>query len=221
MNNPDYIPQADEKFLKWATILIRNLGKSLERFGFPKKQYELLAKLLEVFTRKMERATSPGTRTSVAIRIKNRARQALKKAIRQAVKEYLAHNHLLSESDRVELGLPVYDKKPTPAPSISSHPMVSVDIHQSQRHTLKVRDSETRSKSKPAHAAGFEIWRKIGAPAPKTDSEWQLVELALHSPHTLDYHLEERGQWVYYRFRWVNTRGEKGTWSSDRSAIIS
>jgi hypothetical protein len=221
MGRPDYIPQADEKFLEWGTVLIRNLGTSLERFGFPEERYKVLVKLLDVFTRKMKRATSPGTRTSVAIHNKDEAREILKKEIRQAVKEYLAHNHRLSRPDRIELGLPVYDEKPSPAPAIHSYPMVSVDIHQTQRHTLKVHDSETKRMRRPTYASGFEIWRKVGGTAPVADSEWELVELALHSPHVLDYPMRERGQWVYYRFRWVNTRGEKGPWSADRTAIIS
>jgi hypothetical protein len=69
MNNPDYIPRADIKFLEWATVLIHNLGKSLERFGFPEERYAQLVQLLDEFTRKFELATAPATRTKSAVHL--------------------------------------------------------------------------------------------------------------------------------------------------------
>jgi hypothetical protein len=83
-----------------------------------------------------------------------------------------------------------------------------------------VRDTETKSAGKPAHVAGFEIWRKVGDPAPTTEADWQLVVQAPHSPHALNYNEEESGQRAYYRVRWVNTRGVPGPWSEIQNAII-
>jgi hypothetical protein len=221
MNNPDYIPQADMKFLEWATAMIHNLGKSLERFGFPEERYAQLVQLLDVFTRKLELATAPGTRTKPAVQGKNDARHALKKAIRQAVKEYLTYNHLVSGSDRDNLGLPVHKTSRTPAHAIMSRPELEVDFTRIQRHTLMVRDIGTRGAGKPAHAAGFEIWRKVGNPAPADDTDFQLVVQAPHSPCTLDYTAAESGQRAYYRVRWVNTRGVPGPWSNVKHAVIA
>jgi hypothetical protein len=209
------------KFLEWATAMIHNLGKSLERFGFPQERYAQLTLLLDAFTRKFELATVPDTRTKPAVQAKNDARHALKKAIRQAVKEYLTYNHLLTSGDRDNLGLPVYKTSRTPAHAIMSRPELEVDFKEIQRHTLTVRDSETKGAGRPAHAAGFEIWRKVGAPAPADDTDFQLVVQAPHSPCSLDYTAAESGQRAYYRVRWVNTRGVPGPWSDVKHAVIA
>jgi hypothetical protein len=71
---PDYIPQADIKFLEWATILIHNLGKSIERFDFPEELHAQLKQLLDNFTRKFDLAITPATRTATAVLAKNNAR---------------------------------------------------------------------------------------------------------------------------------------------------
>jgi hypothetical protein len=208
------------KFQEWATVFVRVLGQSLAVFGFPEERYTQLVLLLDDFTQKLELATSPGTRTSPAVQLKNTARHALKKAIRQAVKEYLAYNHLLSTGDRIALGLPVHDETPSRAPAITSRPELEVGFREIQQHTLTVRDAETKSAGKPAHAVGFEVWRKVGAPASVPETDWQLVLQAPHSPWVLNYMAEESGLRAHYRIRWVNTRGVPGPWSAIISAII-
>jgi hypothetical protein len=108
MKRRDYIPRTDADFLTWATILIRTLGTVLERFGFPEELHAQLKQLLDDFATNSELASAPYTRTSLIVKAKNNARDTLKKAIRQAVREYLAHNHRLTGGDRIMLGLPIY-----------------------------------------------------------------------------------------------------------------
>jgi hypothetical protein len=137
------------------------------------------------------------------------------------VGEYLIRNHLLTDGDRDMLGIPIHDTKPTPAPPITSKPKLEVAVMQLQQHSLTLHDTETKSSGKPAHAAGFEIWRKVGDPAPVTDEDYQLVVQAPHSPHVLAYAKAESGQRAYYRVRWINTRGVPGPWSETVSALIA
>jgi hypothetical protein len=66
---------------------------------------------------------------------------------------------------------------------------------------------------------GFEIWRCIGK-EPQGDGDWSMVAVPSHSPHTLNYDMSQSGMRVYYRVRWINTRGVPGPWSEVVSAII-
>jgi hypothetical protein len=152
---------------------------------------------------------------------KNEARIDYVANLRGLNNTYLMHNPGLTDEDRALFGLPVHDTKPTPAPPSNSRPEVEVDFTQLQKHTLIVHDAGTKSAGKPAHAAGFEIWRKIGDPAPVDDPDYQLVVQAPHSPHALTYAKAESGLRVYYRARWINTRGVPGPWSETESAVIA
>jgi hypothetical protein len=98
---------------------------------------------------------------------------------------------------------------------------VEVNFKNVQEHTLEVRDIETRSTAKPPHARGFQIFRKIGGEPPASDEDWTLAAEAPHSPYTLVYNQSQAGQRVYYRVRWVNTRGIPGPWSEPVSAVIA
>jgi hypothetical protein len=143
------------------------------------------------------------------------------KTSRNFVKSNLAYNPKVSDADRENMGIPVHDTKPTPAPDITTRPELEVGFSEIQKHTLIVRDSTAKGAGKPAHAAGFEVWRKVGGDAPATEADWQLVAQVPHSPCTLNYLPEQSGLRAYYRVRWVNTRGVPGPWSETVSAIIA
>jgi hypothetical protein len=221
MRQPDYIPQSDSDFLTWATLFIRNLGNSFERFGFPEERYVQLKQLFDDFAQKYTLATSPGTRTAPAVLAKNSARNALKKAIRQAVKEHLAHNRLLSEEDRVAQKLPIYKTTRTPAPVAETYPEVMIDSRLLCHLIIHFYDhGESLSKAKPAGQHGVEICWVI------SDVPLVNVEDLIHSsfstttPLRLEFKGHERGQTVYFALCWVNIRGKKGPWSAIKSAII-
>jgi hypothetical protein len=190
------------------------------KFNFPKDDYDLLEQEKNVYAQKLDVAESPATRTPVNVKAKNAAKRVLKTHTRKSVKTSLINNPLLTEDDLTLLGLPVHDTKPTPAPPITTHPELKVSSKEIQQHIITAHDAETKSAGKPAHAVGFEIWRKVGGGAPVDDPDWQLAGLALRSPHELSYSEAESGLRVYYRARWVNTRGVLGPWSRTVSAII-
>jgi hypothetical protein len=159
-------------------------------------------------------------RTSAVTIEKVEARKAFTRALRLFIKSHLTYNELVTDADRKDLGLPVHDTEPTPVGSIKSRPEVEVKFDAIQEHVLVVHDSETKSAGKPAGAAGFEVWRKVGGEPPASDEEWLLVVQATRSPHTLAYAQADVGKHVYYRLRWVNTRGVPGQWSEMVSAVI-
>jgi hypothetical protein len=196
------------------------LMSRVTKFKVPQEEYDLLEQEKNIYAQKLQVANADATRTSVNILGKNVAKQVLEKHIRKVVKAFLINNPLLTKEDLKLLGLPIHDTTPTPAPPITTHPEVKVSYTEVQQHIITVHDEEGKSVGKPKHAAGFEIWRKVGDPAPVDDTDFQLVVQAPHSPHTLTYTKAESGLRVHYRVRWINTRGVPGPWSEDRSAVI-
>jgi hypothetical protein len=215
----DYIPTSDGKFLEWVKFLFAYLYGHAAAWGIPQDSWANIDPLIAAYEAAYAKAEDPN-RGKADVKAKNEARDAVKKAVRQYVKEYLINNHLISDEDREHMGLPVHDKKPTPAPPITIRPELEVVFSEIQKHTLIVRNPVSKHAGKPAHAAGFEVWRKVGGEAPATDAEWLFVAQAAHSPHTLNYSQSESGLRVYYRVRWVNTRELPGPWSETVNAVI-
>jgi hypothetical protein len=215
----DYIPSNDGKFLEWVKFLFVYLAAHASQWNISSSTWSLITPLITLFETAYAKARDPN-RGKADVQAKNEARDTLKKSVRQYVKEYLINNHLISNSDRERMGLPVHDTQPTPAPAITERPELEIEFGEIQEHRLKVRRLESKGGGKPDHCSGFEIWRKVGGDPPASDADWQLVVQAPHSPHTLGYDQSQSGLRVYYRVRWINTRGVPGPWSEPQSALI-
>jgi hypothetical protein len=217
----DYIPRAKAKFHDWQDTLMRGITMRSFPLDIPKDVMDKLEAAQERYVTAYQIAKDPITRTQASVKEAQEAQADYEALIRAVVKEYIINNHKLNDQDLLSLGLPVHDTQPTPAPPITSRPRVDVRFPQLQQHSLMVFDGEQKSHALPPHAAGFEIWRKIGEPAPTSDADWQLVVQAPHSPYEIKYDENQKGLTVYYRVRWINTRAIPGPWSETVSAIIA
>jgi hypothetical protein len=220
MSRPDYIPQTDADFLVWAKAFIDNLGKNLERFGFPAALYARLVQLLDDFVQQYQRATDPVTRTGVAVRMKNEARNTLKKSIRQAVKEHLACNSALTGHDRTGLGLPVYKTTRARAAVADNWPECAIDCGLIRHIIIHFLCPERRSKAKPPGQFGAVICWVISDTPPVSLTDLIHSSFNTRTPITLEFHEQERGKTLYFALCWINTRGEKGPWSGIHSTVI-
>jgi hypothetical protein len=221
MKNYDFIPRKDVDFLQWTNNFMKYLGTSLRQWGFPDDVYAELTAQHEDFAQKLEAAEEPATRTKLTVQAKNTARDIFEKTIRQAVKEYLANNHLVTDEDRDGLGIPVYKTTRTPAPVATTYPDFDVDSSVIRRLTIHFYDKGSKkSKAKPAGQHGAEI-RWIISDAPVVDVK-DLTNSAFdtRTPFTLEFEGHERGLTAYFCLCWENTRGEKGPWSEIVSAIV-
>jgi hypothetical protein len=222
MSNQDYLPGNDRTFLAWVVNFLKHLNLILSRVGFPQTVYQALTTLCNDFEQKLEIADEPATRTKTSVQQKNDSRKALEKDVRQSVKEYLANNHLVTNGDRDDLGLPIHDVKPTPTPVPKDMPVGEVDTSKHQQHSVHVKTGTLTGKAKPPKVHGFEVWRKVGGDPPASDAEWMYVNFSSRSPLLIDYPQTEVGKTAYYRFRWVNSRNQPGPWSEGYvSAVIA
>jgi hypothetical protein len=133
--------------------------------------------------------------------------------IRAFLKEFILYNHLETKDDLLAMGLKPRDDTPTRAPIPTDVPVGEVDTSTHQQHTLHIKAGDLTGKNKPEKTIrGFEVWRTMGDNPPSTDEEWTYVDFSSRSSIIVKYSLSEVGKTVYYRFRWVNTRNEKGPW---------
>jgi hypothetical protein len=218
--NSNFIPGGDAPFNVWQGVLVVGLTARATKLGIPAEEMARVLASQDRWNKGFEAASNPATRTKGAIREKQEAREDFEAELRKVIKAYITYNPAVTDQERDDMGLPVHDSKPSPAPAIGSRPELEVHFPQIQQHSLTVRDSELDGRAMPAHAVGFEVWRKVGDPAPAQESDWLLVVQAPHSPCLLTYGEQESGVRIYYRVRWVNTRGVPGPWSETVSAVV-
>ncbi|MDP3442499.1 MAG: hypothetical protein Q8T08_06510 [Ignavibacteria bacterium] len=168
------------------------------------------------------KASNKQNRTSADVQGKDDARISYVKELRGFVAQWLASSNKVSNSDRERMGLTVKTGSRTPVPVPLTLPMGNIDFSIRLQHTISYYDEATpRSKAKPSGVHGCEIWMKIDGNAPTDASELSYVATDTNSPYTTPFEGKHAGKIVFYWLRWVNTRGERGPWSSTISAIVA
>ena len=221
MSNSYFIPRKDADFLQWTNNFMNYLGANVRQFGFPDDVYAELTDQHSDFAAKLEVAVNPATRTKLTIQAKTSARKIFEKALRQAVKEYLANNHLVSDEDRDGLGIPIYKTTRTAAPVATDSPDSDSDNSVIGRVSIHFFEKgSSHKKAKPAGQHGAEIAWIVSDTPPTRWDELLHSNIDTNSPFTLSFEHDQRGKTLYFALRWENTRGEKGPWSEILSAII-
>jgi hypothetical protein len=216
----DYIPESDGKFLGWVKNLFTEVELSAVIWNLnPGSWAHINPPLIMRYETALTKAHDPN-RGKADVRAKNDARNLLKKETRQYVNEFLKYNPRIHDEDRVRIGLPVYDRKPTPVGTPETMPLVVVKILAPGVLEFNVKDSKSRRKAKPAGIHGFEVrWAILDAP-PLNWEQLAYSSFATHTPLRLSFSGNERGKTLYFALRWENTRGVKGPWTEIMNTII-
>ncbi|MDR1130203.1 MAG: hypothetical protein LBK96_04410, partial [Prevotellaceae bacterium] len=172
----DYIPQADRKFLVWVQNLFAHVEANAQPWNLnPDSWKHIDPPMIQAYDTALAKAEDPNHGVADTLE-KNETRDVLKTETRKYVNEHLKYNSLISDEERKHMGLPVRDRKPTPAREPDSLPVVSVKLPSPGVIELHVVDSKSGRRAKPEGVHGYEIRYAI-VDAPATD--WaQLVESA-------------------------------------------
>ena len=221
MPSKDYIPRKDAGFHAMQEAIYAQVALHAAEWLIPEQSIAAFSDERRRWNNAYSISINPAKRTPAAVQEKTDARRDYEAVLRPFIQGQLMRNLKVTDSDRRDMGLPVYDRTPTPVALPGTRPELEIDFSQIARHILRVRDSESKGSGRPLHVIGFEIWRRVGGSGSPTYEEMQLVELATRSPHTLKYATTERSHTAWYALRWINTRGEKGPWSEIVSAVIA
>jgi hypothetical protein len=212
MNNADYLPRNDAKLLAFARNLFSNLNQHAIEWNIDPNSYTEISQRTTAFEDALRKLEDPN-HGKVDVLLKNDIKKDLMKEIRSFLKEYIIYNHLVSQEDLLAIGIKPRDDTPSRSPVPTDIPVGEVDTSTHQQHTVHVKAGNLTGKTKPDKTVtGFELWRTMGDNPPKTDEEWTYVDFSSRSSMIVKYPLADVGKTIYYRFRWVNTRNEKGPW---------
>jgi hypothetical protein len=212
MPRSDNLPHNDSKLVAFVRNLLSYLGQHAGLWNIDPSSYAKITERTTAFEDALKKVEEPN-HGKVDVLLKNDIKNELMKETRKFLKEYILYNHLVTREDLLALGIKPYDDVPSRAPVPTDKPVGEVKTSTHQQHTIRVKAGDLTGKTKPDRTViGFELWRTMGENPPKTDEEWTYVDFSSRSSMIVKYPLADIGKIVYYRFRWVNTRNEKGPW---------
>jgi hypothetical protein len=214
----DYIPRKDAELVPWSANFATQVADNAIAWNIPVEEVTDLQNATTSFARLQAQADSPA-KTAIIVAEKNVARTELKAKIRALV-NFRLKNPIITDAQRIAMGLHVHDTTPTTVPVPKSRPELDIDVVDVRRLKILFHDMGSSSKAKPYGVNGAVIaYAMLDAP-PADPSALTRTALATRTPHTLEFTEEERGKTVYVAICWQNEKGEKGPWSEIESAIV-
>jgi uncharacterized small protein (DUF1192 family) len=167
-------------------------------------------------------AENPATRTKAAIKKRDEMRAALEAVFRPFVQGHLMNSLLVSDNDRLAMGLPVRDHHPTPLPDPEESPEISLSTPEAATVEVTIRRKGVRGRAKPKGVHGTEIGMVV-SDSSTPPLRWQGLnrsEFSTRSTVRFTFDGEDRGKWLHLSGRFENMRGVKGPWCEIISIII-
>lgn len=200
--------------LQFAAKLVGEAG----RYGVTEAQALEMQSVAQAYAQAFAVASTPGTRTRVAVQEKNRTRQLLRDAARRLGNLIIA-NKAVSDAELVELGLkPRVGRSRIGRPE--TMPVVHVVSTVGHRMELEIRDTQHEGRGKPAGVAGAQIWIHTGDREPAQE-DWVLLASTTRTNTTIELPQSiPPGTPVRICAAWFNNRLQPGELSQSTSAYV-
>jgi hypothetical protein len=153
---------------------------------------------------------------------KKTARKRFEKEFRAYVQGFLAKNKYVTDVDKQNMGLPIYDTLPTTVPDPEGQAEADVEYRGRGQFSLHVRHVET-TPFNPKSAHGYRIYSGKMAlgdvpPASVTDLHDSLFSRRKIVKYS--FAPEDSGKTVFFAIRYENSKGKMGPWGPMFSVII-
>jgi hypothetical protein len=214
----DYIPKRDSELVPWSANFTAKVAANSSSWSIPTNEVIALQTANTAFATLHAQADSPA-RTAVIVAEKNTARKALKAKIREMA-GFRLKNPVITDAERISLGLHVRDASYTTVPVPTSRPEIDINVLDFRRLKVLFRDMGSSSRAKPYGVNGAVIAYAVLDATPADQNALTRSLLATRTPHTLEFSEEERGKTVYVAICWQNEKGQKGPWSEIENAIV-
>jgi hypothetical protein len=152
--------------------------------------------------------------------IKDEAKTAVKKAMRDFANSSIRYNSLMKPEDKLVYGIFPADHTHTPIGKPESYPEARADTSVIRQITIHFWDSVTKKRAKPHGVHGAEIRWALMDHEPISEKELMASDFDTASPLTLEFDESQRGKRVYFCLRWESTTNLKGPFGEIYSAVI-
>jgi hypothetical protein len=204
-----FLPTTDNALLAWSLNFSTLISATPTTYGLSATQATAYATLHSQYSAALATATNPTTRTKANVAAKNTARDALKTDARLLAK-IVDGQATVTNQQRIQLGLNVRTV-PTPVPVPSLPPEMDIVSVVGRTVKIRVHNSATTKRARPAGVTGTTIFSYVGATPPNDVTAWTfqgntsktVVDIAFGN--TL-----AAGSQVWLCAFWYNGKGQSG-----------
>lgn len=204
-----YIPTTDSGFAAWLLNFSTLLTLSPTTYGLVAGDATAVAAQNTAFQSAYSTATDPGTRTPAAVAAKDAAKSSALVVVRPLGVQ-ISQNPGVTDENKTAIGVTVRKLVPSPVPTPTALPLVSVLFLQALLASLKVVSADTpTSKAKPFGCVAVQVFCSIGTMAATDPSQLAFVNSFTKIPLTLNFTSADRGKIASVAVRYA-TRGGIG-----------
>jgi len=122
-----FIPRKDGDFFNFQGQMVNKVQAKKADWDIPDSAVDVLTSHQSKYEPLYKKASGKQTRTSTDVLAHRQERKAYEKDIRNFVNAHIRFNDLISDSERVSLGIPPRDTEPSPKPKINDIPFVGLE----------------------------------------------------------------------------------------------
>jgi hypothetical protein len=217
------LPKKDSEFDRVSGQVAEESAQNAMQWDIPPQEITPVTSSHGNWHQKYETAVNPVTRTEGAIVDKNDARRAHEAILRNFLKRWIMSNNAVTDTNRVNMGLPVYKKTRARVPPPDDVPVpAGTATVIDGRVSLSWRGRKSGSKANPYQQKVVVKYLVLPLDAPAPTSVDQLIYSLLdgRQPCEISRPEEDWGKALYFAMAYQNERGEMGDWSPIGSVII-
>ncbi len=218
----NYLPTKDAEFDEWVDNFLTYATPRMETMGFTDEDIADIVAATPLWKDALNKQIMWKAQAQGATVTKDTQRTDLEQQIRALVNRFQS-GPLVTDTDRTGMRITVRGSAYVPAempPTL--RPTGRANGGQPLKHIVSFENEGDAgvSKAKPAGIRGCEIWVKVGE-APSGPSDMTYAKTAGRTPAVVEHAEGDAGKMAYYRLRWVNQKGEAGSWSDVFQATIA
>ncbi len=128
----------------------------------------------------------------------------------------------VTDALKLDAGLLVHDTQPSPIPMPTNPPAAIIETPNVLENLIRLSDSEfPHRRRRPRGVLGCDIVGFVGNTEPTDMNAFHSMGMATRMTHVVNFDVANGGKTVWYRFRWIGTRGQVGGWSILYSSLIT
>lgn len=220
----DQIPTSDADFDIFQKDVISTLSTNKAAWGIPTANITALTTAQTTWDNAWQIAQDKGNRTAAQIASKKLARTSLEKLLRQNIQQWVQTNPLVSDDQKIGMGIKPRDKSKSSVPVPDTIPLI--ELKGGNGNVVKVFfkqaavEAGSSNRAKPAGVDSCYLAYKLGDPVPQSPADCPLNLVSGRSPVSIPFQTSDAGKRVYVFGRWMNTTKKPGAWTPVASSMI-
>jgi hypothetical protein len=225
-----FIPLKDGDFFNFQGQMVNKVQAKKADWDIPDSAVDVLVNHRMVYEPLYHKSQSKNSRTTIDVVAHRRERKAYEKDIRKFVNARIRFNDLMTDSDRISIGVPARDTEPSPKPKINDIPFVGLTpLGGGWIKVTCKRETDENRPSMHDFADVIECRYTLVLIQPGVRKPWPTLDDCKEVITSTKAHFiikcddKNAGQHFYGFFRWANLTNPQnsGPWSNAKTVVIA